>query len=64
LEAIRGEYERYIAFHNQSYGDLEKHLADRTAWAQSLDRELIKLRSKLWVRIGRKLGMLSSRPSE
>lgn len=56
LEVLRAEYERYIAFHNESYAELEKHLADRTAWAQSLDRELMELQSRLWVRAGRKLG--------
>ena len=63
LEIIRGEYTRYIAFHEQSHKEMERLLEERAAWAQGLDRELsqaraekAQLESRLWVKAGRKLG--------
>jgi SAM-dependent methyltransferase len=63
LETIRGEYQRYIAFHEQSHKEMERLLEERTAWAQQLDRELNEVRarmaaleSRLWVRAWKKLG--------
>lgn len=63
LEILRGEYQRYIAFHEQSHKEMKRELEERTAWAHRLDRELNEIRaqkaaleSRLWVRAGRKLG--------
>ena len=63
LEIIRGEYTRYIAFHEQSHKEMEQELAKRAEWAMGLDRELkearaqkAELESRAWVKAGRKLG--------
>ena len=63
LDIIRGEYTRYIAFHEQSHKENVKLLAERAEWALGLDRELQQVRaqkaemeSRLWVKAGRKLG--------
>lgn len=56
VEILRGEYARYVAFHEQSHKETEEELAKRAAWAMGLDRELNELRARLWVRVGRKVG--------
>jgi len=63
LDIIRGEYTRYIAFHEQSHKENEKLLAERAEWALGLDRELqetraqkAELESRVRVKEGRKLG--------
>jgi len=40
LQELRGEYERYIAFHNQSHEEIKRDLAARTEWAQTMEKNL------------------------
>ena len=40
LAELKGEYERYIAFHNTSHAEMKGELTARTGWAQDLERNL------------------------
>jgi SAM-dependent methyltransferase len=66
LEAQIARGSAEIARLNGERIENEKTIAERTAWAQSLDAELERLRARLaalekekWVRLGRGLGLLS-----
>lgn len=40
MASIRGEYERYIAFHNESQKDMERQLGERLEWVKKTEAEL------------------------
>ena len=70
--ALKGDYERFVAYHDQREAELMRELEKRTQWARGeqesaakLERELEETRSafnrtqrSFWTRVGRKLGLL------
>jgi SAM-dependent methyltransferase len=68
LEVLQGEYERFVAFHNQTHQESEQRFAALAHHSEQLTKEnnmlreeasrAAELEGKRWVRLGRSLGTI------